>query len=195
MRSKITPARSMQIHQLVQLGSDIIRNALTDFGIDNVTAQRIIEYEEEFTAAIRTAAMASLRNLSVSEFKNEEVETYNEGYTCAYPRRKITEQMNTLRQLFPSIEFADNKIAEQKLPPGAEGWFAIPQWQALAPTYGEAVEKVLAKIDETRKFKNSCEGELGPNRLRQLPRTERMLQALAQQQGGSRYTRRRGSVR
>ena len=30
-----------------------------------------------------------------------------------------------------------------RLPEGAEAWFAIPRWQALAPTYNEAVEMVL----------------------------------------------------
>ena len=52
------------------------------------------------------------------------------------------------------------------VPANAEGWFAIPKWQTFTPTYGEAVEKVLAKVNETRTFKNWREGGLGPDHLK-----------------------------
>jgi hypothetical protein len=75
-------------------------------------------------------------------------------------------------------------LAEQPVPAGAEGWFAIPKWQTIAPTYGEAVEKVLAKISETRggKFINWLEGELGPQYLRQLAKTADAFQKLGLEQ-------------
>jgi hypothetical protein len=67
---------------------------------------------------------------------------------------------------------------------GAERWFAIPKWQTIAPTYGEAVEKVLAKLSETRKgkFKNWREGELGSNYLKQSAKTEKTFQTLGDEQ-------------
>ena len=106
------------------------------------------------------------------------------GHLSGYKPKGITEQTNILRQLFPGVGFADEKLAEQPVPVGAEGWFAIPKWQTLAPTYGEAVEKVLAKISETRKrkFENWREGELGPDYLKQSARTEKMFQTLGDQQ-------------
>ena len=52
------------------------------------------------------------------------------------------------------------------VPANVEGWFAIPKWQTFTPTYGEAVEKVLAKVNETRTFKNWREGGLGPDYLK-----------------------------
>lgn len=116
-------------------------------------------------------------------FAAEEVES-NYGYLSGYKPKGITEQTNILRQLFPGVGFADEKLAERPVPANAEGWFAIPKWQTIAPTYGEAVEKVLAKISETRrgKFKNWRGGGLGPDRLKQSARTEQMFQTLGDEQ-------------
>jgi hypothetical protein len=119
----------------------------------------------------------------MTQFSDEEVgSTY--GYPSGYKPKGITEQTNILRQLFPGVGFADEKLAERPVPAGAEGWFAIPKWQPIAPTYGEAVEKVLAKISETRKgkFKNWREGELGPDYLKQSAKTEKIFQTLGDEQ-------------
>lgn len=104
-----------------------------------------------------------------NQFADEEV-TSSYGCVSGYTKPKgIPEQTNILRQLFPGIGFADEKIAEQPLPPNAEGWFAILKWETLAPTYGEAVQKVLDAIKKTRngKFYNYRDGQLGPQYLRQ----------------------------
>lgn len=47
----------------------------------------------------------------------------------------------------------------------AEGYFLIPSWQRIAPTYNEALEKVLKAIASTRPFFNWREGKLGPEYL------------------------------
>ena len=177
-----TAATSGQVKQINRFGSDAIEKVLAELGLDNPGAQRVIEHGDEFAEAIRTAAITSLKDLSVSDkFKDEEVKS-SYGYLSGYKPKGITEQTNILRQLFPGVGFADEKLAEQPVPVGAEGWFAIPKWQTIAPTYGEAVEKVLAKISETRKFKNWREGELGPDYLKQSARTEKMFQTLGDQQ-------------
>jgi hypothetical protein len=118
-----------------------------------------------------------------NKFKDEEVES-RYGYLSGYKPKGITEQTNILRQLFPCVGFADEKLAEQPVPSGAEGWFAIPKWQTIAPTYGQACEKVLAKISETRKgkFKNWREGNLGPGYLKQTAKTEKMFRTLGREQ-------------
>lgn len=120
---------------------------------------------------------------TASEFKAEEVES-SYGYLSGYKPKGITEQTNILRQLFPGVGNALEKLAERPVPANAEGWFAIPKWQTIAPTYGEAVGEVLAKISETRKgkFKNWCEGNLGPDRLKQSARAEKMFQQLGDEQ-------------
>ncbi|MEN9558417.1 MAG: hypothetical protein RL141_786 [Candidatus Parcubacteria bacterium] len=179
-----TAATTGQIKQINRFGSDAIEKVLADLGLDNPGAQRVIEHGDEFAEAIRTAAITSLKDLSVSDkFKDEEVES-SYGYLSGYKPKGITEQTNILRQLFPGVGFADEKLAERPVPSNAEGWFAIPKWQTIAPTYGEAVEKVLAKISETRKgkFKNWREGELGPDYLKQSARTEKMFQTLGDEQ-------------
>jgi hypothetical protein len=149
-------------------------------------AQRVIEHGDEFAAAIREAAMTSLKDLSVTDkYKDEEVESsyvYPKGFTL----KGMTEQTNRLRELFPGIGFANEKLAEGQLPQHAEGWVAIPKWQTLGATYQEALEKVLAKIAETRTdgFQNYREGELGPDYLRQNERTKAAFDKLAGEQEG-----------
>ena len=179
-----TTATAGQVKQINRFGSDAIEKVLAELGLDNPGAQRVIEHGDDFAEAIRTAAITSLKDLSVSDkFKDEEVKS-SYGYLSGYKPKGITEQTNILRQLFPGVGFADEKLAERPVPSGAEGWFAIPKWQTIAPTYGEAVEKVLAKISETRKgkFKNWREGELGPDRLKQSARAEKMFQTLGDEQ-------------
>jgi hypothetical protein len=51
---------------------------------------------------------------------------------------------------FPQSFSAGVELTEEALPAGAEVWFAIPRWQTIAPSYGAAVEIVLAKIGEMR---------------------------------------------
>jgi hypothetical protein len=178
-------ATTGQIKQINRFGSDSIEKVLGELGLDNPGAQRVIEHGDDFAEAIRTAAITSLKNLSVTDkYKNEEVAS-NYGYLSGYRKPKsITEQCNILRQIFPGVGFADEKLTERAVPANAEGWFAIPKWQTIAPTYSEAVQKVLAKISETRKgkFKNWREGELGPDRLKQSAMAEKMFQTLGDEQ-------------
>ncbi len=175
-------ATSGQIKQINRFGSDAIEKVLAELGLDNPGAQRVIEHGDDFAEAIRTAAITSLKDLSVSDkFKDEEVQS-SYAYPKGYKVKRITEQTNILRQLFPGIGFADEKIAEQPLPPNAEGWFAIPKWQTLAPTYGEAVEKVLAMIASKRKFYNYRDGQLGAEYLQQHAKTVKMFQKLGDEQ-------------
>lgn len=176
-----------QLKQISRFGSDAIDKILAELGLDNPGAQRVIEHGDEFTEAVRVAALASLKDLSVSDkFKNEEVAS-KYGYLSGYKKPKgITEQTNTLRQLFPGVGFADEKLAEREVPVNAEGWFAIPRWQTIAPTYGEAVQKVLDVLKKQRNgaFYNYRENQLGPDQLRQSTRTEKVFQTLGDEQTG-----------
>jgi len=72
------------------------------------------------------------------------------------------------------------------LPEGAEGWFAIPRWQSIAPTYGGAVQKVLDLLSKaySGRFKNSREGQLGPTNLRQPVKSAAMWEKLGEVQKG-----------
>lgn len=179
-----TNATAGQIKQINRFGSDAIEKVLGELGLDNPGAQRVIEHGDEFAEAIRNAALASLKDLSVSDkFKDEETES-SYGYLSGYKPKGITEQTNRLRELFPGIGYADEKLVEGALPPNAEGWFAIPKWEKIAPTYNEAVQKVLDMIKQTRngKFYNYRDGQLGPERLRQMAKTAGVFQKLGDEQ-------------
>ncbi len=180
-----TTATTDQIKQINRFGSDAIEKVLAELGLDNPGAQRVIEHGDEFAEAIRSAAIASLKCLSVSDkFKDEEVDS-NYGYRSDYKPKGLTKQTNRLRELFPSIGYAnDEKLAEGTFPPNAEGWFAIPRWEKIAPTYNEAVQKVLDLIKQTRsgKFFNYREGQLGPKRLRQTTRAQKFWETLGNEQ-------------
>jgi hypothetical protein len=125
-------------------------------------------------------------NRLTDKYKNEEVSS-KYGYLSGYKKPKtIAEQVNILSSLFPgvSIGFADATIADRELPKGAEGYFAIPRWQSIAPTYGEAVQKVLDLLSKAYngRFKNWREGELGPDQLRQSAKSAAMWQQLGNEQ-------------
>lgn len=175
----ITSGQTKQFKRFVEDAAD---KALAEVGLDKDGLQKLIENGDEFQARI----IAGIRELSVSNrFSDEEVES-SCGYLSGYKPKGITEQTNILRQLFPGIGFADEKLAEQPLPANAEGWFAIPKWQSVAKTYNEAVEKVLELIKKQRKGElyNWHEGELGAKYLRQHGRTAKKLETLADQQKG-----------
>lgn len=97
---------------------------------------------------------------------------------------RITEQVRILSQLFPRIGLADEKLAEGSLPPNAKGWFAIPRWEKIAPTYPKAVQRILDLIEKTRrgKFHNYRVGQINDKHLRQSAKTAEMLQIIADQQ-------------
>ena len=174
----ITSITDGQKKQYLRFVEDAAEKALSEAGLDKDGIQKLIENGDEFQSRI----MTGIRDLSVSnQFADEEVQS-SYAYPKGYKVKGITEQTNILRQLFPGIGFADEKLADQALPPNAEGWFAIPKWEKFAPTYGEAVEKVLAMIGSKRKFYNYRDGQLGAEYLRQHARTAKMFQKLGREQ-------------
>lgn len=150
--------------------------------------------EEEAQRVNDTPGLADLVSQFIAEnrltdkYKNEEVRsTY--GYLSGYTKPKsIADQVKILRDLFPQLASsdADETFAGTELPAGAEGTFAIPRWQKIAPTYGEAVQIVLDAIKKVRsgRFTNYIEGKLGPQQLRQHAKTLEAFQKLEEAQQG-----------
>src|SRR3989344_5429224 len=170
----ITTVTDGQKKQVKRFAEDAVDRAIAEGLLNKDGIQKLIENGDEFQLRIVTR----IKELSVSnQFTDEEVQS-NYAYPNGYTVRGITEQTNILRQLFPGIGFADEKLADQPLPPNAEGWFAIPKWEKFAPTYGEAVEKVLAMIGSKRKFYNYRDDQLGSDHLRQHAKTAKMFQKL-----------------
>lgn len=167
----ITSGQRKQIVRFMEDGLD----ALT---LDKDGAQRIIGHGGDMQTKLKDL----LREFSVSnQFANEEVSS-KYGYPEGYQVKPIAEQIEILMQLFPELGTADESIAEGPVPSGAEGWFAIPRWEKLASTYGEAVEKVLDLIGSKRKFYNYREGQLGPQYLKPHDKTSDAFQTLGDEQ-------------
>ena len=176
----ITSITHGQKKQYLRFVEDAAERALKEVGLDKDGLQTLIEHGNEF----QTRIITGIRELSVSNrFADEEVES-EYGYLSGYQPKGVADQIARLRELFPELGTADVEIANRELPPNAEGWFAIPRWDKIAPTYNAAVEKVLALISKARdgKFYNYREGNLGPNRLRQHERTVAVLKKLGDQQ-------------
>jgi hypothetical protein len=155
--------------------------ALNKARLDEDQAQRVFEHggelQEDFLAILAKYG-------TPNEFANEEVPS-NYGYLSGYRKAKpLPEQMRILREYFPQLGDPDEAIAQQDRPANSEGWFAIPRWQSIASTYGEAVEKVFDALNKQRKgkFVNYRKGELGPDRLRETDRKRLAFEQLNKEQ-------------
>ncbi len=180
METLITIVTDGQKKQVKRFAEDAVDRAIAEGLLDKDGIQKLIENGDEFQAHI----IAGIKDLSVSnQFADEEVES-SYAYPKGYKVKGITEQTNILCQLFSGIGFADEKLAEQPLPPNAEGWFAIPRWEKLGSSYGEAVDKVLTTIKSKRTFYNYRERQTGPEYLRQHAKTVKAFQKLGDEQKG-----------
>ena len=141
-------------------------------------AQRLNENGGQLKAGLQKL----IEELSATnQFANEEVRS-NYTYPADFKVKPIAEQVTILQQHFSKLSGADLAIASQPLPNGAEGYYAIPRWESIGSTYGEAVEKLLAIIAKQRKFYNYRSGKLTEKYLRQHARTSHALDLLAEQQ-------------
>ena len=188
-------ATSGQLRQIIRVAQDAAEKSITEFGLSKNGAQRVHAHGDDLAETVRTAVIASLNDLSVTDkFKNEEVPS-KYGYLSGYKPKGLTEQANRLRELFPGLGFANldyqKKVesGEIKLPTGAEGWFAIPNWKKneklFGATYSAAVLVVLEAIrkDRNNRFQNYRENQIDEAHLRQSVRSEKFWQVLAEAQG------------
>jgi hypothetical protein len=173
---------SGQRKQIIRFGIDSVENVLEESNLGKDGAQRVIERGDEFAAHIRKATLEGLKKLSIGGLyvKEELVSGYT--YPDGYKVREIAEQVRILREFFPGIGNANEKIAKGFVPSGAEGWFAIPRWQTLATTYCDAVGMVLEMIESKRSFHNYCWRQLGASFLRQNAKTARAFEKLGNEQ-------------
>lgn len=125
-----------------------------------------------------------MTEIPANDFENEEVES-NYSYVWDTPK-PMAKQLAIIRQLFPNLGSAGVHLADRLCPPKAEGWFAIPRWQAIAPAYGEALEVLLGRLSSSRSylFMNWRAGKMGAEHLRQSAKTEESLRMLSKEQEG-----------
>jgi hypothetical protein len=171
--------------QYVRLVENIAKRTLKEMNLRKDDLKNLIEYKDELQARI----VAGIKNiLMFNGFTNDKEVEPNCGYPNDYKIKSISEQIKILHQLFPNIGSADEKLVKQPppLPLGAEGWFAIPRWEKIAPTYNEAVQKVidLIKWNRNGNLLGFRENQLGPEYLRQSQRSIKAFQKLGNRQKG-----------
>lgn len=153
--------------------------------LDRQSAQAVLEAAKKLKPEVSGLLVEAIQRHTISDkFKDEEVAS-NRVYPPTYRVRPIEAQVTALRTLFPVLESCHEKLARKPLLEGAEAWFAIPRWQALAPTYNEAVEMLLGALATKRKLSNRIVGKLGEKFLRQSERSKLAEKILAEQQGGN----------
>ncbi|OGG51750.1 hypothetical protein A3C18_00115 [Candidatus Kaiserbacteria bacterium RIFCSPHIGHO2_02_FULL_54_11b] len=161
----------------------IIEAAYDKAKLDDDSAQLLNERGDELKAGVsELIAKLSITN----QYADEEVES-SYGYLSGYDKPKsLQDQATILRKMFPELGECDFALGDKELPDGAEGPFAIPRWQKIGKTYGEALQKVLDELSKAYggKFKNWREGQLGPNNLRQSAKSVGMWEKLGNEQQG-----------
>jgi hypothetical protein len=152
--------------------------------LDKQSAQIVLDSGKKVKHEVAETVVEIIsRHTASDKFKDEEVSS-TRVYPPTYRVRPVEAQVTELRKLFPSLGACNEKIGRRQLPEGAEAWFAIPRWQALASTYNEAVEMVLEVLASKRKFSNRIIGRLGDIYLRQSERSGLAEKILADQQQG-----------
>lgn len=146
---------------------------------------------------LRDAIALRIVELATSDLYSKNESSANPIYLYTYPEnfktKPIWQQTDILRQLFPNELncSADEGLAIKDdadpipapFPRGAEGWYAVPRWERIAPTYDQAVEKVLEKIASSRPFKNSRkDGRLGLSHLCRREDSAKRVQCLGDEQ-------------
>jgi len=153
--------------------------------LDRQSAQVVLDAGSKLKTEIAAQIVEIIhRHTSSDKFKDEQVPS-NRAYPPTYRVRPIEAQVTELRKLFPELDTCLEKLARRALPEGAEAWFAIPRWEALAPTYNEAAERVLAVLARKRKFQHRLAGRLGPSFMRPSERSVLARKILEEQQQGS----------
>lgn len=69
------------------------------------------------------------------------------------------------------------------LPSKSEGLIAMPWWNAIAPTYGEAIQILCNLLAQSRSFQNYREGKLSNAHVRLFENTKQVFEAMRKAQG------------
>jgi hypothetical protein len=152
--------------------------------LDTNRVQVVLDLNQQVQAEVIDSIVGIIHQHTVSDkFKGEQVLS-DRTYPPKYQVRPVEAQVTELRKLFPSLGSCMERLSRKPLLESAEAWFAIPRWQALAPTYNEAVEMALAALGTRRKFGHRLAGRLGPTFLRQSERAKLAENVLLDQQQG-----------
>lgn len=176
-----TPEQHARLLRFLQEASkDASVRALQN--LDHQTAQLVLESGDKLKSAFIEAVVNLVQQCTVSDRFADEESPSQRQYPPTYQIRPVEAQVTALRKYFPQLGACMERLSRRPLPQDAEGWFAIPRWKALAPTYNEALQMVVNALAEQRRFSNRLVDKLGSNYLRQNPRIIRAEAVLAEQQ-------------
>lgn len=162
--------------------TDLFAASLNKAGLEEDEAQRVIE-----NADFPTTLHALLHKLATpTRYAEEEMSTtfgYRSGYSIP---RSVAEQVDILHELFPTMWKYGLGYTQDELPAGSEGYFAIPRWQAVASSYGEAVVLAIRALMVSRDGHVDQYGIqlLGRSKLRETDRKHDCMEQLASLQPG-----------
>ena len=159
--------------------------ALSIAKLDQHSAQCILESERQLRRELVEAAAGILqKHTSSDKYQDEQVKS-SRIYPSTFKIRPIEAQATELKKAFPQLGSCWERLARRSLPEHAEGWFALPRWQSLAPNYSKAVEMMVNAVASKRRFQNRIANRLSSSYLRQLERTILAEGILAEQQQGN----------
>jgi hypothetical protein len=153
--------------------------------LDQSSAQAVLDSGRKLKNEVAEFLVEIIHRHTTSDrYKSEQVES-DRVYPSTYRLRPIEAQVTELKKFFPSLGSCHERIARRPMLEGAEAWFAIPRWQALATTYNDAVSMVLECIASKRRFQNRIKDRMAPQYLRQSERSKLAESILADQQSGN----------
>jgi hypothetical protein len=152
--------------------------------LDKQSAQTVLESGHKLRAELAEMVVAAVERHTYSDkYKDEQVPS-DRIYPSSYHTWPIEAQVTELRKIFPALKSCNEKLARRKLPEGAEAWFAIPRWQAIASSYNEATQMAINALASKRRFSNRLVGKLTEIYLHQTERTVLASNIVCEQQEG-----------
>jgi len=153
--------------------------------LDQQSVQTVLEAEQKLKSEVAELIVKAVERHTVSDKYKSEESGSDRVYPPTYRVRPVEAQVTEIRKVFPNLGGCQEKLAHRQVPQGAEAWFAIPRWQALAPAYNQAAEVLIDAVAARRRFSNRLIGKLGETYLRQTERTKLAERILADQQQDS----------
>jgi hypothetical protein len=151
--------------------------------LDKQSAQAVLDNQRKLKEQLVSQVAESIRLHTASNKFHDEAVGSDRVYPPTYRIKSIEAQVTELRKAYPQLQSCNEKLARRPLPDGAEGWFAIPRWQAIAPTYNQAALSIVNKIGERRRFSNRIFERMSEKYLRNSERATIAQRILCEQQG------------
>lgn len=161
-----------------------VATTLAATNLDENALVQLLDNRAELTVRMQEFTGMALNQFThPKQYEEEEVES-GHGYVWYQAPTPISEQNELLRAVFPKLRGYAVAALATPIPAIYEGLFLIPRWERVAPTYGDAVKRVLTELSHAYrgKFKNCQEDELDSTFLNRHPGTAQKMEIIAERQ-------------